>query len=274
MLHAVRELFYVCLSCRKGSDCPVRAQRLPALRFHSLPHSPPASSPRAFTGRCHCCRLIPWPCSPTAVCWQPPLGFRRAPPSPHACAALALAPSPRKVGGPGWRWPWWPSEAAACCPASSAPHRGSTPPLPCCLCTCWTRRQTHTNPQLSTELESGFLEISTRESPFLGFICSVSGLPVRRLDCSSSCFSVPFPWCFFSFECKDSQVTCYRDSRRVRKEPGRWERWPRRQQHCLNVGVLSCGTRPSAPRPCGGCSSGARPPGGQLMWQKQVSGHR
>lgn len=31
------------------------------------------------------------------------------------------------------------------------------------------------------------------------------------------------------------------------------------------------GARPSAARPCSGRSSGARPPGGQLMWQKQVS---
>lgn len=178
-----------------------------------------ASSPRAFPGRCHCRQL--GPCSPTAASWQPPLGFLRAPPAcPHACAALALAPSPRKLGGgPGWRWPRWPSDV----PRAARPLPPSTMeahPSPCCLRTCWARRQTHTNPQLSTELESGFLEISTRESPFLGFICSDSGLPVRPLDCSSSCFSVPFPWCFISFGCKDSQVTCYRDSQRVRKEPG------------------------------------------------------
>lgn len=42
------------------------------------------------------------------------------------------------------------------------------------------------------ELESGFLEFSTR-GPFLGFICSVSCLLVRHLNCFFFCFSVPFP---------------------------------------------------------------------------------
>nr|KAF6416269.1 hypothetical protein HJG59_009525 [Molossus molossus] len=135
--------------------------------------TPPASSPRAFTGRCHCCRLILWPCSPTAVSWRPPRGFLHAP--QPARMRVQPWPSLHHLGSSGEA-----RAAVAAVAGRGCRPRGSTPPSLCCLRPCRTRRQTHTNPQLSTELESGFLEFSAQESPFLGYICSVSGLPVRH----------------------------------------------------------------------------------------------
>lgn len=43
--------------------------------------------------------LTLWPCSPAAVSRQPPRVSPRSPACPHACAALARPPSPRKFGG-------------------------------------------------------------------------------------------------------------------------------------------------------------------------------
>lgn len=153
-------------------------------------------------GARHCCRSPSGP-APRRQSPGTPWVSPRSPSLP----ACVCSPGPHSITSevrrrPGWRRLRWPWGAAACCPASPALHRGSTPPLPCCLCTCWTRRQTHTNPQLSTELERGFLEISTRESPFLGFICSVSGLPVRHLTVPSPAFQFLFPGVFLPLSVK------------------------------------------------------------------------
>lgn len=46
---------------------------------------------------------------------------------------------------------------------------------------------------LAQSWRADFWNFSTCESPFLGFICSVSCPPMRHLDCFFYCFSVPFP---------------------------------------------------------------------------------
>lgn len=86
--------------------------------------------------------------------------------------------------------------AAACGPG---PLLAAPPPTPMeahllCLAACANVGQGDRLTLILSlaELGSGFLEFSTR-GPFLGFICSVSCLPVRHLDCFLFCFSVPFP---------------------------------------------------------------------------------
>lgn len=149
----------------------VWAHGQPALFFHFLQHflSSRVQSKGFHFAPCNCCQLIlSWPCSQIAVSRQPPLSF--PPPSlPSQPAHMHVQPqfslhhlesSEEALGGSGGGGP---SDAAACCWLPSALFAlicGSTPALPCCLCKCWTWRQTHTNPQLSTELESGFLEFS------------------------------------------------------------------------------------------------------------------
>lgn len=156
---------------------PVWAYRQPALFFRFLQHflpTAPQSGPRAFI----LCSVtaaslsslgpaprLQSPGSVPSVCLHPPL-----PPSLPTCmCSLGFRSITLKVevalGGGG------PSEAAPAAPAPAPPPSsacGSTPAWPCCLCKCRTGTQPHTNPQLSTELESRSLEFPPDNLHFWG----------------------------------------------------------------------------------------------------------
>jgi len=135
MPRAIGERVPVCLSCRNGSDRPSMGIRTACfvLSVHSPPLPRPVQSKGFYFALCHCGRLIlSWPCSQIAVSGQRPLGL---PPLALLPDCSLRAASPRFASSP----------SAAC---------GSTPAWPCCLCPRWTGRQPHTNPQLSTELQS------------------------------------------------------------------------------------------------------------------------
>lgn len=135
---------------------PVWAQRRPALFFHFLQHSPPESSPRALIWRPVTAASLP-SLGPAPRLQSPgslPSGFSTLrPPSLSTCmCSLGFCSITLKV----LRRPWVAVTTVAhqmlphAAPALPLPSTcGSTPALPCCLCKCWTRRQTHTNPQLS-----------------------------------------------------------------------------------------------------------------------------
>jgi len=131
MPRAIGERVPVCLSCRNGSDRPSMGIRTACfvLSVHSPPLPRPVQSKGFYFALCHCGRLIlSWPCSQIAVSGQRPLGL--PPPSPP------------------------PGLPTCMCSLGFRSITGSTPAWPCCLCPRWTGRQPHTNPQLSTELQS------------------------------------------------------------------------------------------------------------------------
>lgn len=183
---------------------PVWAQRWPALFFHFLRFlSSRVQSEGFYLALCNCCQLLlSRSCSQIAVSWQPPSVFPTRSSLPAARMHVQpwfslhhLESSEDALGG-GDRG--GPSGAATCClPALSLPSTcGSTSALPCCLCKCRTRRQTHTNLQLSQSWRVDFWNFPPENLHFWGF-SSVSCLPVRHPDCFFYCFSVPFPLVFY-----------------------------------------------------------------------------
>lgn len=167
MLRAVQDLFYVYLSCRKVVTDPVWAHRRPALFFHSLRHflSSRVQSKGFYLALCKCCQLIlsgPAPRFPSLG--SLPLVFSTLcslPACPHACAALVF----RSITLSVLRWPW----VAVAAMAHQTLPRAVRWPSPCpppveahllCLAACANVGQGDrlSNPQLSTELESRFLE--------------------------------------------------------------------------------------------------------------------
>lgn len=163
---------------------PVWAYGQPALFFQFLRHLPPRPLPPVqskgfYFALCHCGQLIlSWPCFQIAVSGQRPLGL--PPPSPSSQPATCMCSlgfcsitlgAEEALGGSSSG----PSEAVPAAPPGPPPVPltpsatcGSTPAWPCCLCKCWTGRQPHTNPQLSTELQSRSLEFPPDNLHFWG----------------------------------------------------------------------------------------------------------
>lgn len=153
MLCAVQDLFYVYLSCRKGSDQSGMGTQTacfvlsfpPTLSFLLSPVQGLSFIWRSVTAASLSSLALlpdfsllaasPWFSSPSAPS-QPARMHVQPWFSLHHLERSAVA-----LGGGGRSGP---SDAAACCPlALSLPSTcGSTPALPCCLCKCWTRRQT------------------------------------------------------------------------------------------------------------------------------------
>lgn len=178
---------YTC-QAEKVVTGPAWAHRQPALFISSSTFFPPESSPRPFILRCVTAASFSLGPAPR---WRSPGSLPSVflhplflPSLPACMCTLGL----RSIALKALKRPWVAGAAAvrsmlpfaAASPSSNSAF-GSTPALPCCLCKCWTRRHTHTRPQLSTELERPFLEFSVWESPLLGFTCSASCLSVRHL---------------------------------------------------------------------------------------------
>lgn len=181
---------------------PVWAHRRPALFFHFLQHflSSRVQSKGFYLALCKCCQLIlSGPAPRFQSLGSLPLVFSTLcslPACPHACAALVFTPSPCAFcGGPGWRWPQWPIRR--CRVLSPGPLLA----LHLWKHTCFALLPVQMLDKetdclilsLAQSWRADFWNFSTCESPFLGFICSVSCPPMRHLDCFFYCFSVPFP---------------------------------------------------------------------------------
>lgn len=170
MLRAIWELFYVYLSRRKGSDQPGMGHTDSLLYSFIFPKAffLPESSPRAFIWR--------YVIAASFSSLGPDCSL------PSVFSTLSSFPACHMHVQPRFSLHHLESSAEVQAVAAvvachllytalglSPPSTyGSTPALPCCLCKCWTRRQTHTNPQLSTSWRADFWNFPFENLHFWG----------------------------------------------------------------------------------------------------------